>query len=404
MDQSKILIVDDESLNILLYTEMLKQVGYEIYKASDGLDALSQAETVLPDLIVMDWNMPRMSGLEALKAIKKGDKTKEIPVIMITGIMASSESLQTAMNEGAIDFLHKPFDKTEFIARVHNIMLISKSRQALLKKYSEIEDSHNFIHSLLESVPLPLVYYSLDGIVLHCNRQFEKIIGVSAEMLRGKLIYSHCSPNHSELHLNSDMELIKNRQEKAYEGKIEMNNREYIYSKNLFFDSSDTPLGILLIMTDISEIKKMHLELMESKKRELVSSSLRLIHISEIKNHLIAELAKLNAYTNKQGREMIRKIISQNTINDHEIVWKDFEMHFEKVYEVFYQRLYKMFPDLTPGERKLCALLRLNISSKDIAAITFQNPQSVDMARHRLRKKFNLQTDENLFDFLLKID
>ena len=79
-------------------------------------------------------------------------------------------------------------------------------------------------------------------------------------------------------------------------------------------------------------------------------------------------------------------------------------MRFEQVYEVFYKRLMEQFPDLTPGERKLCALLRLNVSSKDIAAITFQNPQSVDMARYRLRKKLNLTGEDNLVDFLTKID
>jgi DNA-binding CsgD family transcriptional regulator len=63
-----------------------------------------------------------------------------------------------------------------------------------------------------------------------------------------------------------------------------------------------------------------------------------------------------------------------------------------------------MFPDLTTGEKKMCALLRLNLSSKDIASITFQNPQSVDMARYRLRKKMDLKKEENLIDFLMSIN
>jgi DNA-binding CsgD family transcriptional regulator len=66
--------------------------------------------------------------------------------------------------------------------------------------------------------------------------------------------------------------------------------------------------------------------------------------------------------------------------------------------------LLDQFPALTPNERKLCALLRSGLSSKDIAILTFQNPQSVDVARYRLRKKLNMANEENLSDFLLSIE
>ena len=101
---------------------------------------------------------------------------------------------------------------------------------------------------------------------------------------------------------------------------------------------------------------------------------------------------------------MIRATIQQFNINSGNKVWQEFETRFENVYESFYKKLDVQYPGLTPGERKLSALLRLNLSSKDIAALTFQNPQSVDMARYRLRKKMNLSQEENLIDVLVGID
>ena len=87
-----------------------------------------------------------------------------------------------------------------------------------------------------------------------------------------------------------------------------------------------------------------------------------------------------------------------------EKIWNELETRFEDTFDSFYKALLEMFPALTPNERKLCALLRSGLSSKDIALLTFQNPQSVDVARYRLRKKLHLTNEENITDFLLMLD
>lgn len=403
MKSQKILIVDDEPLNISMYFDMLQKDNFQIISAYDGIEAIQKTEVELPDLIIMDWNMPRLDGLEALKKLKSSDSTKHIPVIMITGIMTSSASLKTALSEGAIDFLRKPFDKIELQARVNSMMQLSKAMKSLQEKYSEIKNNHIFIQSLIDNFTHALVYYTLDGIVIGCNNQFAEIFQVTATELKKTLIYRYCQEENSKIHMNMDMELIHHKGEIKYECAIG-NGQEYIFSKSLFYDTSDLPQGILCVMTNVTEMKRTHQKMMEDKKKELVSSALRLIQVNELNNHLIYELGRLSAYTNDEGRQNIRNIVHQYRCSSGEGVWKDFESRFEQVYETFYKQLMKRFPDLTPGERKLCALLRLNISSKDIAAMTFQNPQSIDMARYRLRKKLNLNNDENLIDFLLKID
>lgn len=404
MQGSKILIVDDEPINISLCAEMLKMDDHIILRAGDGIEAVRQAEAEVPDLIIMDWNMPRMDGLGALKIIKQRDKTKDIQVIMITGIMTSFENLMTALQEGAFDFLRKPFDKIELKARVHSTLLYSVVSRELQEKFRDLELSNQFIRSLIEGVPHPIVYYSADGIIAACNRLFSEFAGKTESDLTGKLVYLQYTGTIEPVHLQTDREIILSGQRMTYESNLGQTDREYLLSKNPSFAADGSLRGIICVITDVTEIKKAHRELMEIRKKELVSSSLHLIQMAELNNSLIGELNEVKSHATKKGSALIHQIINSYRINSTENVWKDFETHFNNVYELFYQRLHNKFPELTHGERKLCAMLRLNLSTKDIAAITFQNPNSIDVARYRLRKKLNLGLDDSLVDFLTDIE
>jgi DNA-binding CsgD family transcriptional regulator len=92
--------------------------------------------------------------------------------------------------------------------------------------------------------------------------------------------------------------------------------------------------------------------------------------------------------------------MAEHSNTSNTIRWKEFETHFANVYEDFYKRLVQRHPELTPGERKLCAMLRLKLSTKEIATLTLQNPQTIDIARYRIRKKLQLSQDINLVSYL----
>ncbi len=340
--------------------------------------------------------MPVLNGLDALIELKNNPSANRIPVIMITGIMTSSQNLKTAIEAGAIDFLRKPFDRIEILARVKSIL-------ELQEKYRIIEENNLFIHSLMESITHPLVYYNLEGVILGFNRQFEDCVQTHDENIKDLQIYQLWKKAGNMIHQIKDRELIQTKKIISYESKCGLNDREMIFSKSLYYNSAYEPEGILCIMTDITEIKQMHNEIIDSKKRELAASALRLIHISEMNNSLINELVGISNLTDKKGHDLINNLIKKFSINYGENIWQEFEMRFENVYESFYQTLNQLFPDLSPSEKKLCALLKLNLSSKEIAALTFQNSQSIDMARYRLRKKLKLNPNDNLIDFLMNL-
>jgi CheY-like chemotaxis protein len=128
---NKILIADDSKLIISLVRSIFENQadGFSVVSATDGQNAIDTAEKEFPDVILMDWQMPVMSGLEALKVLKSHITLKDIPVIMLTATESSSEAFEL----GATDLIQKPFNKNELIARVRNILEWVNLRSELKK-------------------------------------------------------------------------------------------------------------------------------------------------------------------------------------------------------------------------------------------------------------------------------
>src|SRR5204863_2745109 len=117
----RILVADDEPDVLQLVSSNLKNAGYNILKAEDGLSALNQARETLPSLIVLDLMLPEMSGLEVCKVLKKEAATSQIPIIMLT---AKGEEVDriVGLELGADDYMTKPFSPRELVLRVKSVL------------------------------------------------------------------------------------------------------------------------------------------------------------------------------------------------------------------------------------------------------------------------------------------
>jgi class 3 adenylate cyclase/CheY-like chemotaxis protein len=126
MNPAKILVVDDMSIITDLISSVLTETNKDIQtlKAYNGRTACKIALTEQPDLIIMDWEMPEMSGYEALTKLKKNETTKDIPVIISSGITHAG-NVQKALEAGAIDYIRKPIERVELIARVQSVLALS---------------------------------------------------------------------------------------------------------------------------------------------------------------------------------------------------------------------------------------------------------------------------------------
>ncbi len=114
-----ILIADDDHENLELILSFLDQDFADVYYAPNGKVAVEIAKQKKPNIIIMDWQMPVMSGLEALKLLIADPETQKVPVIIATGAMTASKDLEAAFEVGAFDFIRKPFDPIEFAARTY---------------------------------------------------------------------------------------------------------------------------------------------------------------------------------------------------------------------------------------------------------------------------------------------
>jgi DNA-binding response OmpR family regulator len=116
-----LLVADDDEDILALVQLRLSRSGFEVIVARDGEEALRLAQERLPDLAVLDWMMPKASGLEVLRAIRANSATAGIPVVLLTA-RASEADVQEGLDAGADDYIAKPFSPQELAARVQTIL------------------------------------------------------------------------------------------------------------------------------------------------------------------------------------------------------------------------------------------------------------------------------------------
>lgn len=118
---AKILIVEDEVAIQELITYNLQQAGYETLCADNAEKAMSIINEALPDLILLDWMLPNMSGIEFARILRKGERTRLIPIIMLTARSMEADKV-TGLEIGADDYMTKPFSPREMIARINAVL------------------------------------------------------------------------------------------------------------------------------------------------------------------------------------------------------------------------------------------------------------------------------------------
>jgi DNA-binding NarL/FixJ family response regulator len=149
MNRFKLLIIDDQVDNLQAIVRIFEEhrPEYIIYQTNNPLNTFQIVEKANPDLIITDWNMPEINGIELILKLKADPATVNIPVIMATGVNLSSTDLKVALEAGAVDFIRKPFDPLELIARTHAALLLSKTYKDLIEE-KDIQLTESTLHLL----------------------------------------------------------------------------------------------------------------------------------------------------------------------------------------------------------------------------------------------------------------
>lgn len=178
--KKKILIVDDlvENIQIIVSIFERHKSDYILYQANDGELALMIAKKIKPDIIISDWDMPKMNGIELIKQLKKEKDLKSIPVIMATGVMTTVEHLKTALDAGAADYIRKPIDEVELVARTLSALNLAEYHKKILEQKNKelVENTLFLIRNNKFNVQLSVKLNNLKVVINKENKDACKII------------------------------------------------------------------------------------------------------------------------------------------------------------------------------------------------------------------------------------
>jgi DNA-binding response OmpR family regulator len=128
----KVLVIDDLPENVFMLQDRLEHEGYEVITAYDGQTGIEKTRNELPDLILLDVMMPGITGFEVCKILANDIKTKNIPIILVTAKIGA-EDTKEGLEAGAFDYIKKPFNKIELLARVNSALKLSDAQKMLIK-------------------------------------------------------------------------------------------------------------------------------------------------------------------------------------------------------------------------------------------------------------------------------
>jgi PAS domain S-box-containing protein len=193
--QGVILIVDDLPTNLELLFEFLSSSGFRILIAEDGQSAIERARYALPDLILLDILMPGMDGFETCRRLKAEETTADIPIIFMTALTETVDKIK-GFNLGAVDYITKPFQQEELLARVKTHLKIQKLTRQIQEQtererlaQAEREIAQNRASVILESITDAFFALDHEWRFTYLNQHAEALLQCRREDVLGKAIW-----------------------------------------------------------------------------------------------------------------------------------------------------------------------------------------------------------------------
>jgi DNA-binding response OmpR family regulator len=183
-ENKTILVADDDPGNreLVISTMLGLAKGIKVLSAADGGKVMEIIEKRNVDAVLLDWDMPVLDGLETLKQIRSSEKGKFIPVIIYTGVMTSTGSLVTALQEGATDFVRKPTEPIELIARIQSALTLHSE----FSKRLQLEQENASMKSQLLQNEIENLRSELSGYLAQLARKNEVLAEVRDMVLHGE--------------------------------------------------------------------------------------------------------------------------------------------------------------------------------------------------------------------------
>lgn len=304
-----ILVADDDKMSRMVMSLVLSSDQVDVYsvlEASNAGDAIKAVDTQHVDLVLLDWRMPDMSGIDAMRLIKKKHKT--IPVIIVTALQ-SPKDVSEALNAGANDYIKKPIDKTEFMARVHSALCLRDSMLQIENKNKRIENQIVELDNLsliVKQTDNAVLMFNPDGQLGWANEAFHKLYGYTIWEMIDKY-----GPNISQISANPNINIYLAR---MMETRATVNYTTQCTSKSghdIWIQTALTPIydghrleRIIAIETDVTSLKQFELQLIAQNE--------------ELK-HLTDDLRRANKTIDierQKTRDLLLNIMPEEMVNE----------------------------------------------------------------------------------------
>lgn len=171
-----ILVVDDTINNLRLLSDMLAQSGFSVRKAINGPMALTAVQASRPDLILLDISMPGMDGYEVCQRLKQNQSTHDIPIVFISASDMTADKIR-AFEMGGTDYITKPFNSEEVVARIHNQLLLSQLRTELAAKNQQLEKTLSELRSVQVEIIQKEKMLGLNQLIAGISHEINNPIG-----------------------------------------------------------------------------------------------------------------------------------------------------------------------------------------------------------------------------------
>ncbi len=256
----KIYIVDDTPTNLQVLADYLIELGFEVFVAMDGEQAIEQVTQSCPDLILLDVMMPGIDGFETCRRLKTVDATKDIPVIFMTALSETVDKVKGFL-AGAVDYVTKPIQQEEVLARITTHLALRQLQKDLQEKNTALQRAEENYRGVFENAVVGIFQTTLSGQFLSANSMLAHILGYSSP----KNLLESCRYIESEIYVETgrrrefqDM-LFRDNVVSNFESKIRKKNGDEIWiSENVrgIYDSSNSLVSYEGFVVDINDRKQ----------------------------------------------------------------------------------------------------------------------------------------------------
>ncbi|NOY77237.1 MAG: response regulator [Calditrichaeota bacterium] len=266
----KILLIDDNPEIHMMMRIILRQNGYQLFSAYNGEEGLTKITEVNPDVIILDYMMPKISGEQVFETFITDEKYanyQHIPVLMLTARTENRLRRQEFLEKGLYGYLTKPFGMRELVEIIDSTLQKARDFRQQRNLFKVTKEAKDFLEDLVESIPDAIFIVNQEFKITYFKRCFSGILGLSEKDVLGK-DFRQLVHNDS---LRSVSDLLEGKKEKNQMVEVVLKTATgegvpFYITITQMKNENQKKIGSLIVATDISDLKKLQEKIIQQEK------------------------------------------------------------------------------------------------------------------------------------------